>query len=74
MNAGASPSHGSPHNSTTDLSTNWLSSSWEQRLGHTVGQDYTPLTALSHIHTKGTSQPANGPPLHLALGEIFNFL
>lgn len=31
-----------PHKGTTDLSTNRLSSSWEQRLGHTVGQDYPP--------------------------------
>lgn len=39
---GLPPSQGSPHNGTTDLSTNQLSSSWEQRLGHTVGQDYPP--------------------------------
>lgn len=68
---------GPPHKSTTDVNTNQLFSSWEQCLGHAEGQDY-PLAALPRIHAERAPEAAlcqltNSPPLHRAVGEVFNF-
>lgn len=59
---GLPPSQGSPHNGTTDLSTNQLSSSWEQRLGHTVGQDYPPSQPFSIFMLRAQASLQMGSP------------